>query len=170
GLIEGKRFLDADFSVKNLTDSLNGRFNIVHFASHFRLGPDWSSSALILGGGSLLSLKDISSTPAISFADVELVTLSACNTALTTSSNGIEVDSLAEAIQAKSGKAVLATLWSVYDESTSSLMKDFYRIKTSDPSLTKAAALQQAQKKMIADAKFSHPYYWSPFTLIGDWR
>lgn len=177
GMIEGKRFLDVDFSVKNLTASLNNRqssgrarFNVVHFASHFRLGPDWSSSALVLGGGSLLSLKDISSTTAINFQDVELVTLSACNTALTTSSNGIEVDSLSEAIQAKSGKAVLATLWSVYDESTSSLMKDFYRIKTADPGLTKAAALQQAQKKMIADAKFSHPYFWSPFTLIGNWR
>ena len=101
---------------------------------------------------------------------MELVTLSACNTGLATASNGIEVDSLAEAIQAKSGKAVLATLWAVYDESTSSLMKDFYRIKTANPTIIKAAALQQAQKKMIADAKFAHPYYWSPFTLIGNWR
>lgn len=184
GIIDGKRFLDREFTIKNLTDSLalrnsDGRrkFTIVHLASHFRLGENWSTSSLLLGNGKLLSLEDMSKTAAIDFRDVELVTLSACNTALTTSSNGLEVDSLAAAIQAKSGKAVLASLWSVYDESTAVLMKNFYRLRKENPKLSKAEALQRAQRNLIGDANdptsdrpFSHPYFWSGFVLIGNWR
>ena len=184
GIIDGRRFLDKEFTIKNLTDSLalknaDGRrkFTVVHLASHFRLGDNWSTSSLLLGNGKLLSLEDMSKTAAIDFRDVELVTLSACNTALTTASNGLEVDSLAAAIQAKSGKAVLASLWSIYDESTAVLMKDFYRLRKENPKLSKAEALQQAQRNLIGDPNdpksdhsFSHPYFWSGFVLIGNWR
>lgn len=184
GIIDGKRFLDAAFTIKNFTDSLalknaDGRrkFTVIHLASHFRLGDNWSTSSLLLGNGKLLSLEDMSKSPAIDFRDVELVTLSACNTALTTASNGLEVDSLAAAIQAKSGKAVLASLWSVYDESTAILMKNFYRLRKENPKLSKAEALQQAQRHLIgdpndprSDRSFSHPYFWSGFVLIGNWR
>lgn len=177
GILEGKRFLDADFTLKNLTDSLGRknadgkrRFTVVHLASHFRLGNNWSTSFLFLGNGKLLSLEELSGSAQIDFSDVELVTLSACNTALATSSNGIEVDSLAEAIQAKSGKAVLATLWAVYDESTAALMSSFYRAKNAGSKVTKAEALQRAQIQMLEEKMFTHPYYWSGFTLIGNWR
>lgn len=177
GILEGKRFLDADFTMKNLTDSLqsknaNGkrRFTVIHLASHFRLGGNWSTSFLFLGNAKLLSLEELSRSQQLDFGDVELVTLSACNTALATASNGIEVDSLAEAIQAKSGKAVLATLWSVYDESTAALMSSFYRTKRDGLQITKAEALQRAQMKMREEKTFAHPYYWSGFTLIGNWR
>lgn len=183
GIIDGKRFLDKDFTIKNLTDSLalkneDGRrkFTVVHLASHFRLGENWATSSLLLGNGRLLSLEEMSKTAAIDFRDVELVTLSACNTALTTASNGLEVDSLAAAIQAKNGKAVLASLWSVYDESTAVLMKNFYRLRKEDPRLSKAEALQRSQLMMIGDTSdsksdrsFSHPYFWSGFVLIGNW-
>jgi|CXWL01.1.fsa_nt_gi CHAT domain-containing protein len=177
GILEGKRFLDANFTMKNLTDSLGRkntegkrRFTIVHLASHFRLGNNWSNSFLFLGNGKLLSLEELSGSPQIDFSDIELVTLSACNTALATASNGIEVDSLAEAIQAKSGKAVLATLWAVYDESTAALMSSFYRTKNDGSKMTKGEALQRAQVKMLEEKTFAHPYYWSGFTLIGNWR
>lgn len=91
-------------------------------------------------------------------------------------SNGQEVDSLAEAIQTKSGRAVLATLWAVYDESTAELMTRFYRERQLDPSMTKAEALNKAQLAMLGNASsaakptFAHPYYWSGFVLIGNWR
>ena len=49
-------------------------------------------------------------------------------------------------------------------------MREFYAAKASDSTLTKADALQTAQLKMIGDASFSHPYYWSGFVLIGNWR
>lgn len=181
GILAGKRYLDKDFTLDRLKGSLaarnaNGKrkFNVVHLASHFRLGDSWSNSFLFLGGGKVLSLEEIGNSADIDFSDVELVTLSACNTALTTDSRGFEVDSLAAAIQAKSGKAVLATLWAVYDESTSLLMQSFYRERKEDPKLTKAEALQRAQMKLISGKtngkSFAHPYFWAGFVLIGNWN
>ncbi|MBK7391839.1 MAG: tetratricopeptide repeat protein [Chloracidobacterium sp.] len=182
GILSGRRFLDKDFTLKNFTDSLAAetadgkrKFTVIHLASHFHLGSSWSNSYLFMGNGKLLTLEELSGSPQINFGDVELVTLSACNTALGGYANGREVESLAGAIQAKSGKAVLATLWAVSDRSTPQLMSDFYRFRKEKPGTTKAEALQQAQRKMIASATktaagFSHPYFWSGFVLIGNWR
>lgn len=207
GIFNGRRLMNKEFTAAAFSDSLAGasgrKFNAVHMASHFRLGDDRSSSFLLLGDGTTLSLETISRSPAISFGGVELVTLSACNTAFGTNSTGREIDSLADIIQAKSGKAVLATLWSVSDESTSMLMSEFYRIRKDLPTAGKAGAIQSVQKQFI-DGKlkvgparaelfrpkpgsggvasglpkfifdpnkpFAHPYYWSPFVLIGNWR
>lgn len=198
GVLTGRRYLDKEFTVKNFADSLTKetadgkrKYTVVHIASHFRLGGNWSNSFLLLGDGQVLTLEQVSNSPEITFGDVELVTLSACSTAFADESNGKEIDSLAEAIQTKSGKAVLATLWSVADESTSFLMSQFYRLRKENPKLMKAAALQIAQQEMLAgklkpsklggvrrdttevaapSPNYSHPYYWSPFVLIGNWR
>lgn len=182
GILSGRRFLDKDFTLKNFTDSLGAetadgkrKFTVIHLASHFHLGSSWSNSYLFMGNGKLLTLEELSGSPQINFGDVELVTLSACNTAVGGYANGREVESLAGAIQAKSGKAVLATLWAVSDLSTPQLMSDFYRFRKDKSGTTKAEALQRSQRKMIASATktsagFSHPYFWSGFVLIGNWR
>jgi len=50
------------------------------------------------------------------------------------------------------------------------LMQYFYKYLTGEKGkLTKAQALQEAQKTFINEKKFSHPIYWSPFILIGNW-
>lgn len=196
GIFKGRRYFDKEFTLSNLESSLavrnqNGRkkFNVIHFASHFRLGGDWGESFLLLGNGKILTLETLSNSPALNFDEVELVTLSACKTGITNEPDGKEFESLAGAIQSKGGRTVLATLWDVVDESTSLLMSNFYRLKKENPNLTKAEALQSAQKTMIqGDGKtprikpsqngfmvdpnrpFSHPYYWSPFVIFGNWR
>lgn len=181
GILPGRRFLDKDFTLKNMADSLaaetpngRGKYNVVHLASHFHLGRDWSSSFLFLGNGKLLTLEELSNTPQFDFGDVDIVTLSACNTALGGLESGREIDSLAGVIEAKSGKAVLATLWEVSDNSTPQLMREFYRARNENDRVTKAAALRQAQLKLLRSATaadgFSHPYFWSGFVLIGNWR
>lgn len=196
GIFKGRRYLDKEFTLNNLEANLNKRnengnkkFNVVHFASHFRLGGDWGESFLLLGNGKILTLETLSNSPSLNFEGVELVTLSACKTGITTEPDGKEFESLAGAIQAKGGRTVLATLWDVVDQSTSLLMSNFYRIKKEKPNLTKAEALQLAQKMMIqGDANspkikpsrngfmidksrpYSHPYYWSPFVIFGNWR
>lgn len=181
GILPGKRFLDRDFTLKNMADSLaaetadgRGKYNVVHLASHFHLGRDWSSSYLFLGNGKLLTLEELSSTPQFDFGDVDIVTLSACNTALGGLGTGREVDSLAGVIETKSGKAVLATLWEVSDTSTPQLMSGFYRVRNEGKRTTKSEALRQAQLSLLkpssGDSPFSHPYFWSGFVLIGNWR
>jgi CHAT domain-containing protein len=57
----------------------------------------------------------------------------------------------------------------VGDESTKELMVEFYK-QLAIPGVTKAAALQTAELKLLRNPKFSRPLYWAPFILMGDWR
>ena len=59
-------------------------------------------------------------------------------------------------------------LWYINDESTASLMADFYR-HLRQPGVTKADALRRAQLLLIDDNRFKHPYFWGPFLIIGNW-
>jgi CHAT domain-containing protein len=63
---------------------------------------------------------------------------------------------------------VLASLWSIPDQSTSRLMPEFYRGLIVDR-MSKAQALRRAQMALIADPATAHPYHWSAFVLIGNW-
>lgn len=198
GILPGRRFLNDDFTLRNLADSLARRsaggkreFTVVHLASHFRLAPTWSDSFLLLGSGNILTLEDMSKSSELDFSGVELVTLSACNTASSDESGGRDVDGLAGLIQLKNGRSVLATLWEVSDVSTAKLMTTFYRQRNASPNSSKAEAVQSAQKTMLYGGEkpvaavpasrtgvyrklparpFAHPYYWSSFVLIGNWR
>jgi CHAT domain-containing protein len=103
------------------------------------------------------------------FNKVDLVTLSACETAVGNKEpDGGEVTTLAHAFSSAGATTVLASLWSVGDESTKEFMMEFYRQLAAGTS--KAAALQSAQLKLLKSAKFSRPLYWAPFVLMGDWR
>jgi len=48
------------------------------------------------------------------------------------------------------------------------LMKTFYRVLQSH--LSPAAALRAAQLEILKRKQWQSPYYWSAFTLQGDWR
>jgi len=65
-------------------------------------------------------------------------------------------------------KSAVATLWSVGDESAFRMITEFYR-QICIPGMSKAKALQNAQKIFISAHPYSHPTYWSPFLLIGNW-
>ena len=63
------------------------------------------------------------------------------------------------------------SLWSVADKSTAELMTDFYkRYLGSSKPVGPSAAMREAQLAMIAGKKYSAPFYWAPFVLVGDWR
>ncbi len=95
---------------------------------------------------------------------VELLTLSACQTAAGDDWAGLGLASIAIKAGARSA---LATLWYVNDQVTSELVTTFYR--NLRPDTTKAAALQQAQLEILSDLRYRHPAYWAPYLLIGNW-
>ncbi len=200
GLLLGMKLLDEDFTEAALTSALAQRFPLVHIASHFlfQAGVD-DLSYLLLGGkteaGEHLTLAHIKTAPKIGFWNTELLTLSACDTAMSGERNGREIDGLGEIVQRKGARAVIASLWSVSDRSTGELMRRFYETWTTHPGMPKAEALRQAQLALLhdevkpdpavspgvaatparADAvaepeSFAHPFYWAPFILIGNWR
>ena len=114
--------------------------------------------------------------------NANLVTLSACRTALGSGytgkyPQGDDLVSLTRAFLYAGTPSVVASLWEVADASTAELMQAFYRYLNT---MNKAQALAQAQRDMIADRisdnkkkgklHYSHPYYWAPFVLVGDWK
>jgi CHAT domain-containing protein len=95
----------------------------------------------------------------------DLVTLSACETALGKRIEGEGVRGLTSSFLLAGVKTVVVSLWKVADESTSVFMIEFYNQLLSGNS--KSGALRKAKLKLLADPTFSHPYYWAPFVQVG---
>ncbi|MBC6420622.1 MAG: CHAT domain-containing protein [Hormoscilla sp. SP5CHS1] len=93
--------------------------------------------------------------------NVDLIALSACQTAMEADSNGEEIAGPAYLFK----RAVMASLWNAHDKSTKEIMVEFYQ-HLKDGKMSKAEALQQAKLTQIK--KSLHHFYWSPFILIGD--
>ena len=171
GVMQGKRLLNEDFTLEMFRSYL-GRFPIIHTATHFQFIPGTTEeslqSFLLLGNGERLTLAQIRNSGLI-FDGVELLTLSACDTAFGgKDADGRELEGFGALAQEKGARATVATLWRVNDESTRDLMVRFYELYQK-LDLTKAEALRRAQLSLLAGKPFAHPYYWSPFVLIGNW-
>ena len=171
GVMSGEVYLDERFTALRLKDVSQRKFPLLHVASHFRFSPGTEvNSFLLLGDGERLTLGDIR-TQNYRFDHVDLLTLSACDTGLGggRDEQGREIEGFGVIAQQQGAKAVLATLWPVADHSTATLMADLYRRRQSD-SVTKIEALRQAQIALQSQEKYSHPYYWAPFILMGNWK
>ncbi|MCG8365027.1 MAG: tetratricopeptide repeat protein [Pseudanabaenales cyanobacterium] len=164
-------------------------YRIVHLATHaaFNPGPP-ENSFIVFGNGEHANLIDIAGW---SFPNVELIILSACETAVgdVPLGDGKEILGFGYQMQTAGAAAVIASLWSVDDGGAQLLMNAFYDA-LSRGGLTKAAALQQAQIALIQAGEqnnrggfelalaegglaldpgdLSHPFYWAPFILIGN--
>jgi CHAT domain-containing protein len=100
--------------------------------------------------------------------NTELVTLSACQTGLNERSPGDELIGVTRAFLYAGAPSIVVSLWSVNVRSTQELMLEFYKLLKKGED--KATALQEAQKIIMAKKEYSHPYYWAPFVLVGDWE
>jgi CHAT domain-containing protein len=98
--------------------------------------------------------------------DADLLVLSACETALGTEMGGEGLVGLTRAFQYAGARSIVASLWSVADESTPELMKRFYSYLKAGR--TKDEALRSAQIDLIR-GRYT-PFHWAAFQVIGDWR
>jgi CHAT domain-containing protein len=150
GILAGKVLLDGAFTERSLRDGLDQSYPIIHVASHFQFTPgSMDESFLLLGDGTHLSLAQIKTK--LDFNSVELLTLSACETAVgdeSSANHGVEVEGLGAIAQQAGAKAVLASLWPVADASTAALMRALYLAHKADH-LDKADALRQAQLALL---------------------
>ena len=90
--------------------------------------------------------------------------------------NGLEIEGFGALAQKQGAKSVIATLWNVADQSTGILMQNLYRIREQTKGITKVEALREAQLGFIHSATnpgpeqaYSHPFFWAPFILMGNW-
>jgi len=182
-ILGGTELLDRDFTLANLQKQLQRKsYPVVHIATHGKFGVD-SASTFLLAFDSRITLEQIdevlrqaefsrsaqpfqeSRTSQASQPPVELLTLSACETAV--GDNRAALGMAGVAVRA-GVRSALASLWNINDEATVPLVEEFYT-QLEQPNVTKAEALQKAQLKMIAGLEYSHPAVWSPFILIGNW-
>jgi len=142
------------------------RFPFLHLATHgcFQQG---GCQQLGLEENTLLfadSQFNIRDAALLGLQNTRLLTLSACQTAMQANSNGEEISGLAYVFERAGAQAVMASLWSVSDSATKDLMVEFYQ--NINKGMSKNEALRQAKLSQIQ----RHPFYWSPFILIGDAR
>jgi CHAT domain-containing protein len=166
--------------------------SLVHFACHARIDERFPmESALVLArpdtGGprrenGLLQTWEIFDQMRL---DADLVTLSACQTALGTVVTGEGILGLTRAFHYAGARGVLASLWRIDDDSTAELMRRLYGALASG--LDPAAALRRAQLALLAgsieverhddggdgdgellEVDFSDPYHWAAFRLSGE--
>ncbi|MGB6297944.1 MAG: CHAT domain-containing protein [Rivularia sp. (in: cyanobacteria)] len=154
------------FTKNNIQNKLKSSpFSVVHLATHgkFSSNPD---ETFILTWNQLLNVKEfdqlLRTSDSNTSTDIELLVLSACETAQGDKRAALGLAGIA--VQA-GARSTLATLWAVDDESTAELMNIFYsQLKAGTD---KAEALQYAQKQLLAQGR--EPYFWAPYVLLGNW-
>jgi CHAT domain-containing protein/Tfp pilus assembly protein PilF len=170
-------FLQDEAREENVKlEALLDQYRFVHFAAHGLLNeakPQYSGLVLSLPArhssivdrqseDGLLQVYEIFDLK----LNADVVVLSACETGLGKEVKGEGLVGLTRAFLYAGTPSVVVSLWKVSDLSTSELMVSFYR-HLKDGKLNKADALRQAQLKLINSGRFSHPYYWAPFILVG---
>ena len=148
-----------------------GQRSVLHVATHFNLAPgNFLESTLLLGDETTYSVRELHNALDADLNDIDLVTLSACNSVIGERADGKEFEGLGATFQNKGARAVLGSLWAVADTSTAELMREFYKARGETRANSKAKALQMAQQAMIGKGNvWAHPYYWSGFVLMGNW-
>ncbi len=161
--------LNQDFRHDAVGEKITGGpFTIVHIASHGHFDEDVRKS-FVLTFDKRLTLDDLERyiRPAqLRDKALELLTLSACQTAAGDDRAALGLAGVAVKAGARSA---FATLWFVNDGASTEIVSDFYGELKNHPEQTKAHALQVAQKKLLVQARYAHPCYWAPYLLIGNW-
>ncbi len=149
-----------------------GDYRILHLATHAILYPEPELSGLVLSQVDAEGQEIDGLVPTVEIArlevPVDLVVLSACQTGAGKAVRGEGLLGLAWAFLNAGSRSVIASLWTVSDQSTSELMIAFYEGYLNQ-GLPPAAALRQAQLSLL-DRPGSTPWEWAGFVLQGDWR
>lgn len=167
-LYGGRRLQDDSFTKTEFRHELEGEdYAVVHIASHGKFEAKTSNSFILMYEDQLMldELELYMSVSRYRESPVELLTLSACQTAAGDNRAALGLAGVAVKAGARSA---LATLWVINDQASAELIVEFYN-QLQNASQTKARSLQLAQTRMLQDARYRHPGYWSAFLLIGNW-
>lgn len=166
-------WLDLDANEDNLGTRDLSKYRIIHVATHGLLNaerPQFTGVVLSLVGNKnqdgFLRTDEVFNLR----LGGPLVMLSACETGLGKERRGEGVMGLTRAFMYAGAPTVGVSLWSVADRSTAELMTDFYRRLLTTTSGSTPSSLRGAQLAMISSKKYSAPFYWAPFVLVGDWN
>ncbi len=164
-----EQLMNAEFVKARVTEKFSGEpFTVVHIASHGEIKADVRQS-FVLTHSDKLTLDDLERLirpGQLADKPLELLTLSACQTAAGDDRAALGLGGVA----VKAGaRAAFATLWCVNDRASAELVADFYTGLCAPGGNTKAIALQNAQRRLLAEPRYAHPCFWAPYLIIGNW-
>ena len=142
------------------------RFPILHLGTHgcFDLAgcPNLGMQAntILFANNQQYNIADAA---LLGLKNTELITLSACQTAKEANADGKEISGLAYVLERAGARSVIASLWSAEDTTSAEIMTRFYQ--NLQKGMSKSASMREAKLSLIE--KYPHPYFWSPFILIG---
>ena len=186
-----KILLDREFTTTNLQQRLQADFPVIHLATHGLFSSDPEDTFIVTGNeassnadsedntpDNTINLNQLSKAIAVNkINQPELIVLSACETA---TGDDRAILGLAGVAVRSGTRSTLATLWAVEDASTAQVMGQFYQ-EFKQPNIKKVTALQHAQLSLLQSLRDNppledlanlppHPYYWSPYVLVGNWQ
>ncbi|MFK8183079.1 MAG: CHAT domain-containing protein [Phormidesmis sp.] len=160
--------LNQNFTKEALAERLkDNAYPIVHIATHGQFGSTPEETYLLTWNGriNVQEVNEMLQTNLGGRESIELLMLSACETATSDPNAGLGLAGVAVKAGAKS---TLGTLWAINDESTAHFVDIFYQQLT-QPNVTRAEALRQTQITLLKDPQYQHPIYWSAYILLGSW-
>ncbi|NEQ87368.1 MAG: CHAT domain-containing protein [Moorea sp. SIO2I5] len=171
-----KQFIDEYFEPKKLKNEIKDTvYPVIHIATHAQFGIISEDTFLVTGNNNKLTINELKTVlrqVSGGAASVELLALTACQTAVGDERSSLGLAGVALQVGVRSA---MASLWSVGDESTSLLVKQFYR-NVHQLGMSKAKALQAAQLKLLKakeiseiNDQYDNPSFWAPFIMIGNW-
>jgi len=170
--VVGRMFKDASVKVgsrasKQAFLSGAGSAGLIHIASHGVFLPERPMDSYLALSGDPPRAGRLSATDVlgVDLTKARLVVLSACDSGRAEIGAGEEVVGMTRAFLHAGTGALLATLWPLSDESAASIVEDFYTAIRAGQK--PAAALTRAARKVKKDPRFSHPFFWAPFEVIG---
>jgi CHAT domain-containing protein len=174
--VDSEVLLNDQFTQTNLQQKLKeSDFPVVHLATHGQFSSTSDQTFIVSGdqtGNELINVNQLDNLLRVGSLSrstpIELLVLSACNTA---EGDNKAILGLAGVAVRAGARSTLATLWGANDEATANLMGYFYQNLAANTEVSKAQALREAQLNLLraSDSEYSHPYYWAPFVLVGNW-
>lgn len=163
-------YTEGEATETKATEGLSN-YQYVHFATHGILDyAEFEKSYLVFApekNASSDGKLTIEKINGLTISNCSLVTLSACETAVSKEAVKGWYISPANSFLQNNVSSVVASLWQVDDKATSVLMTEFYKNLSTMP---KVEALRKAQETLSKNPEYSHPYFWSAFVLYGEWR
>ena len=136
---------------------------LIHLATHAFFDADNPlESGIVLADGVLTAREVLQHR-----LQADLLVLSACESGQVGSLGGEELAGLSQAFLQTGVRSLLVSLWRVNDPATAALIQAFYTARQAGAD--KALALRQAMTQIQQDPRWTHPYYWGAFVLVGDW-
>ncbi|MBW4428082.1 MAG: CHAT domain-containing protein [Nostoc desertorum CM1-VF14] len=155
--------IDSDFNSRSFQQKFEkNSFSLVHLSTHAQFSSD-PEQTFVLAWDKPLNVKDLKFLLKNESDTINLLVLSACQTAKGDKRSALGIAGIA--VQA-GARSTLASLWLVDADSTALLMEEFY--KGLKNGLVLPEALRLAKLSLLSSEKYFHPYYWAGFILVGN--